>query len=113
MKATDNHKMNQKYIDMANDLGLTQVVDFLTHQNATLDLFFTNCPSLVNQSDPQPEVSDHEIVYTDSCVMAKLWKLVKRKSPDFYKYTRKLTRLLLTLWMSTVVNHQLMKCGQR
>ncbi len=73
---------------MANDLVLKQVVDFPTCENDTLDLFFTNRPSVVNQSETLPGISDHEIVYIDSCVMAKRRKPVKReihlwKNTDF------------------------------
>ncbi len=56
------YEINKNYINMANDLVLTQVVDFPTCENATLDLFFTKRPSLVNQSETLPGISDHEIV---------------------------------------------------
>ena len=44
-----------------------------------LDLFLTNRPSLVNRCEPLPGLGDHEIVYIDTDISAKLNKPVKRK----------------------------------
>ncbi len=82
--------ISENFINMANDLGLTQVVDFPTRESNTLDLFFTNRLTLVNRSEPLPGISDHEIVFIDSNVTAKRQKPTRRKihlwnSRDFDK----------------------------
>ena len=50
----------------------------MRHEN-TLDLFLMNRPSLVNRCEPLPGLGDHEIVYIDTDISAKLNKPVKRK----------------------------------
>jgi hypothetical protein len=47
--------------------------------SSTVDLFLTNRPSLVNRCEPLPGLGDHEIVYIDTDISAKLNKPVKRK----------------------------------
>ena len=48
------------------------MVDFPTRNNATLDLFSANRPSLINRLKPIPGISDHEALLIDSDVQAKL-----------------------------------------
>lgn len=55
------------------------IVTFPTRKEHTLDVFLTNRPSLVNQCEPLPDIGDHDIVYIDSDITAKINKLVKRK----------------------------------
>ncbi len=80
------YEINKNYTNMANDLFLTHVVDFPTCENATLDLFFTNRPSLVNQAETQPGISDHEIVYIDSCVNGQKVETSKKENPLMEKH---------------------------
>jgi hypothetical protein len=46
---------------------------------ATLDLFLTNRPSLINRLKPIPGISDHEALFIDSDVQAKLRRPTSRK----------------------------------
>ena len=52
------------------DNCLTQVVNFRTRQNNTLDIFATNRPNLVEKYQPIPGISDHETVYVESSIVA-------------------------------------------
>ena len=49
---------------MSAECGFTQLVDFPTRNENTLDLFFTNRPSLVRYCTGAPGISDHDIVLT-------------------------------------------------
>jgi hypothetical protein len=54
------------------------MVDFSTRNNATLDLFLTNRPSLINRLKPIPGIRDHEALFIDSDVQAKLGKISRK-----------------------------------
>ena len=71
--------INECFLSTFHDLGLTQIVDFCTRQDRTLDLFLTNRPSLISKCSPLPGVSDHEMVLTVSDVRTKRQKPVPRK----------------------------------
>ena len=73
------HAVNSSFIDMVQTCGMDQVVDFPTRNNNTLDLFLTNRPSLINKCEPLPAISDHDIVFIDTDIVAKRQKPVKRK----------------------------------
>jgi hypothetical protein len=71
--------LNNKFLELVQDNHLKQVVTFPTRHENTLDLFLMNRPSLVNRCEPLPGLGDHEIVYIDTDISAKLNKPVKRK----------------------------------
>jgi len=54
------------FLDLIQEHGFTQVVDFPTRRNNTLDIFATNRPSLVTACKPVPGISDHEAVLVHS-----------------------------------------------
>ncbi|XP_060583415.1 uncharacterized protein LOC132739673 [Ruditapes philippinarum] len=58
--------INEAFLHMEPDLGLTQMIDFHTRGNNILDLFFSNRPDLVNQCSPMPGISDHHAVFIDT-----------------------------------------------
>ena len=60
--------INQTFLDLAQDLGLDQMVDFPTRGGNILDVFMTNRPGLVKKCNLIPGVSDHEIVHIVSSV---------------------------------------------
>ena len=66
--------LNNKFLELVQDNHLEQVVTFPTRHENTLDLFLTNRPSLVNICEPLPGLGDHEIVYIDTDISAKLIK---------------------------------------
>lgn len=71
--------VNQKFLDCVNHCGFEQMVDFPTRHNATLDLFLTNRPTLVDKCSPVPGIADHDIVQIAASVSARRSKPVARK----------------------------------
>ena len=68
--------INQLFLDLAHDLGLTQTVNDPTRGSNILDLFFTNNINFINKTTVISGVSDHEAVTIES----KL-SLQPKKSP--------------------------------
>ena len=58
--------INAKFLETIHDCNLEQIVDYPTRLDATLDLFLTNRPTLINRSQPLPGISDHDIALIDS-----------------------------------------------
>jgi len=56
--------INELLINMSVECGFTQMVNFLTRETNTLDLFFTSHPSLIQQCTSLPGISDHDIILT-------------------------------------------------
>jgi hypothetical protein len=50
--------VNNSFLTLVEDIGLQQMIDFPTRNNATLDLFLTNRPSPINRLKPIPGISD-------------------------------------------------------
>jgi hypothetical protein len=71
--------VNNAFLTLVEDIGLQQMVDFHTRNNATLDLFLTNRPSLINRLKPIPGISDHDALFIDSDVQAKLRRTISRQ----------------------------------
>merc|ERR1711974_169695 len=53
-------EINSKFLEMSQDLGLHQLVDFPTRGTATLDLLFTSHPSFAKKCSPLSGLGDHE-----------------------------------------------------
>ena len=73
------NNINYRFLEATKDCHLEQVVDFPTRQNAILDLFLTNRPTLVNRKLPLPGIGDHEIVLIDSSLKPARNKATSRK----------------------------------
>jgi hypothetical protein len=71
--------VNHRLLDTISNAGLEQQVNFPTRNEATLDLFFTNRPSLVEKCSPLPGIGDHDIVMVKTSVIAKRSKPTRRK----------------------------------
>ena len=54
--------INKIFLEMAQDLGLTQVIDVPTRGTSFLDLLFSNKPDLVKKVDLLAGLGDHEAV---------------------------------------------------
>ena len=52
---------------------------FPTRERNTLDVFITNRPSLIQKCKPVPGVSDHDIVFVESNILATRSKPPQRK----------------------------------
>ena len=59
--------------------GLERVVHFPTRNNNTLDIFLTNRPSLINRCEPLLGISDHDIVFIDTDIIAQRQKPTRMK----------------------------------
>ena len=70
--------INNSFLDLIQDIGLEQTVDFPTRLDNTLDIFATNRPTLVTRCKPFPGIGDHDIVLVDSQTIAPRLKPVKR-----------------------------------
>jgi hypothetical protein len=71
--------INNKFLETIHDCNLIQTVDFPTRSDATLDIFLTNRPTLINKGEPLPGISDHEVVFIDSSLKARRNRPPKRK----------------------------------
>jgi hypothetical protein len=71
--------INHRLLDCTQNCGLEQMVNFPTRQRATLDLFFTNRPSLVDKCLPVPGVADHDMVHSITSATARRSKPISRK----------------------------------
>ena len=73
-------------IDLANDFGLEQFVTEPTRQDSILELFFTNCPTLVEKSSMLPGLSDHDGIPV--ILVNTSPKVVKQKPHKVYLYKK-------------------------
>ena len=71
--------INEAFLQVLESTGLTQMIDFPTRRDNTLDIIATNRPSLVIKSHGLPGLSDHDIVFMEVNVRALRRKPVKRK----------------------------------
>ena len=64
------HSISYSFLDNLANTGLQQIVNF-PNRNNTLDVVFTNRPSLAKQCIGMPGLSDHDIVFveTSSCAL--------------------------------------------
>ena len=63
------YRVSQTFLDIAQELGLEQMVDFPTRQDNTLDLVLTSHPGFKIRCKPLPPIgpkSDHDIVLFDT-----------------------------------------------
>lgn len=67
------------------DNNLHQMVNFPTRGNNSLDLYFTNRPSLVSNVILLPGLSDHDVVYTESTLKPQVSKYKPRTIHLFKK----------------------------
>ena len=73
------------FLDILADHGLTQVIDQPTRGDNTLDLLVINNPTLVNRTEILPEISDHNIVFTEIYINPKKYTQTRRKLPCYRK----------------------------
>lgn len=70
--------VNHTFTSTISDCRLHQMVDFPPRNDATLDLFLTNRPSMIRRITPIPGISDHDALFIDSDVEIKLQRQPKR-----------------------------------
>ena len=71
--------ISESVLHMLANVGMEQMVDFPTRGDRTLDLIFTNRPSLVNVCEGLPALSDHDVVFLDMYAKAQRQKPVRWK----------------------------------
>ena len=83
MNTVTNHQyskpINELFLDLVCDLGLSQSVTDPTRGNNILDLFFTNNSNLIKKCSVISGVSDHEAVVIESKLFIKTKKPIKRE----------------------------------
>ena len=86
-QGVQKRQSQQQLLNIIGEHCLTQVVDIPSHNDKTLDLFFTNFPSPVNRVKGMPSIgkADHNIVVAEYYIKAKRIKQASRK---IYLYKR-------------------------
>ena len=64
---------------MLDFVGLTQIVHSTTRENNILDIFLTNCPSLISDCHTFSGISDHEIVFINFYISAKIQRPIQKE----------------------------------
>ncbi len=77
--------IHNKFGDILNDHGLTQIIEEPTRADNTLDLIITNRPNQINRTQILPGISDHNVVYTELEVKPVRKKQVPRSIPLYNK----------------------------
>ena len=82
--------INQRFLQCMHHCGLDQLVDFPTRQEATLDLFLANRPSLVDKCTAAPGVADHDMVHVTTTATNLSYRKAKKtgKIKDKARYQR-------------------------
>ena len=66
-------EINSKLVEITEN-DFIQMVKESTRGKNILDLIFTNNPGLIERTQTQPGMSDHEIVITDINIKAKTYR---------------------------------------
>ena len=85
LPGSSNFNTHQLLIDISQHHGLSQMVTEPTRLNNTLDLFFTNLPTLIQEVEVVPGLSDHDAVIVQSKMRMSLAKQANRKIPLYSK----------------------------
>ena len=56
-------RINEHFIDFLASCSLSQLVNFPTRKDNTLDIFATNRPSFVDKCEAFSGISDHDIIH--------------------------------------------------
>jgi len=73
--------LHNRFGDIINDFGCSQIVTEPTRANNILDLTVTNRPNQVNRTQILLDISDHNVVYTEFDANLVRKKQVSRKMP--------------------------------
>jgi hypothetical protein len=85
--------LSKRMIEIANDVGLEQIVREPTRGKNTLDLFFTSNPTLVERSTVVPGLSDHDGV--PLIIISTKPRVIKQRPRKVYLYHKANTDALL------------------
>ena len=73
-----DREINNSFLEMSQDLGLSQIVNFPTRGTSFLDLLFTNHPDLVKNCNISAGLGDHEAIAIETSLQAHRKKPTKR-----------------------------------
>ena len=85
LPGSSNFNTHQLLIDISQHHGLSQMITEPTRLNNILDLFFTNLPTLIQEVEVVPGLSDHNTVIVQSKMRMSLAKQANRKIPLYSK----------------------------
>ena len=86
LKSDCSHKqVYELFLDFLDDFSFTQMTTDPTRQNNVLDLFLTTNPTLVQQVNCLPGLSDHDMVMANCCIKPSVLKPKPRKVQIFRK----------------------------
>ena len=71
--------INSLFLEMSQDLGLSQIVDIPTRGDAILDLLFTNCPDFIENFSLLAGLGDHDIIQAKTSLQPIRKKPTKRR----------------------------------
>ena len=75
-----NHNISNMFVQTLEICNMNQIIDFPTRKNNTLDILFTNRPTLMHKLTPYPGLSDHDtIIQAEIDCRARVQRPVKRK----------------------------------
>ena len=95
-----------KFLDLLNGFGFTQMVTSPTRHNNILDLFLTTNPTLVEEVDCQPGLGDHDMVTASCALKPSTQKQKPRKVPLLRKADwPKLKSLMRDYQQTFLINH--------
>lgn len=77
----NSNTINNLALNMMAECSFSQMVTFPTRLNNTLDLVFTNRPSLIQHCFPAPGISDHSVV-----IVTALSRVNYQKSNNYKSY---------------------------
>ncbi len=80
-----NHPLHEKFGELLNDFGLTQLITKPTRGDNILDLVLTNNPSIVNKTEVLPGISDHDCCFAEFDINPKTNKQKPRHIPLYNK----------------------------
>ena len=85
LPGSSNFNTHQLLIDISQHHRLSQMVTEPTRLNNTPDLFLTNLPTLIQEVEVVPGLSDHDAVIVQSKMRMSLAKQANRKIPLYSK----------------------------
>ena len=77
--------LTKLFLDLLQEYGFTQIVDFPTRGHNILDIHATNRPSLIFSCNPVLGIGDHEAIFTCSSLAVDIQPSCKRKSYSWAK----------------------------
>lgn len=82
---TAHRKQAKLLLNTMEELNLSQMITFPTRGRNTLDLLFTDAPTLITSTEGAPGLSDHETIIVKHQLKATINKKESREVPLYHK----------------------------